>query len=188
MAQTKRRVTRFDEDNEEVSRSQRKREATAIQKLGEKLTELGPASLRTLDLSHDIMTAVIEWHSLPTREAKRRHLQFIGRLMRDVDTDAIAEAVEALSAPHRESTTVFHELEALRERLLEEGPEAVDEVISRWPHADRQQLRQLVRNAQSERKAGRPPRNFRLLFKLLREIEASAPDADEHEVKVTPAK
>lgn len=176
MARKQRRSERFETDIEEdISRSQRKRDCTAIQKVGVELVSLGEASLKTLDLSPDLMAAIIEWRGLPTREAKRRQMQFIGRLMRDVDIEPIVEALEALKFPHQASATIFHELESMRERLLEEGPSAVDDALRRWPYADRQQLRQLVRNAQAERKANRPPRYFRQLFKLLRDLEASAP-------------
>lgn len=177
MARARRRDSGADVPEEEVSRSQRKRESTAMQKLGERLTRIGEARLRTLDLPPNLMAAVLEWHGLPTHEARRRQLQFIGRLMREADVDAVSEAVDALDAPHRVSTEAFHELEVLRDRLMEEGPVVVDEILALWPHADRQQLRQMVRNAQAERAAGKPPRNFRALFRLLRDISEAAPAA-----------
>ncbi len=164
----------------EISRSQLKRESTATQKIGEELTTLSDSALKSLNLPSEVLDAVLEWHRLPTREAKRRQLQFIGRLMRDVDEEAIAEAIATTRMPEQASATLFHELEALRERLLEEGPAAVDEVLTRWPHADRQQFRQLVRNAQAERKANRPPRVFKQLFKALRELEATAVGEEEY--------
>lgn len=180
MARAKRREAGPEGPIEEVSRSQRKRESTAMQKLGERLTQIGEGRLRTLDLPTDLMAAVVEWHSLPTHEAKRRQAQYIGRLMREADFEAISEAVDALDGPHRTSTEAFHELEALRDRLLAEGPEVVDSVLERWPHADRQQLRQLVRNAQTERAAAAtPPRHFRALFRLLRDLSESAPVDEE---------
>lgn len=164
----------------EISRSQLKRESTATQKIGEELTTLSDSALKSLDLPSEIFNAVLEWHRLPTREAKRRQLQFIGRLMREVDEEAISEAIEASRLPEQASATLFHELEAMRERLMEEGPATVDLVLTRWPHADRQQLRQLVRNAQAERKANRPPRIYRQLFKTLRELEATMPSEEEY--------
>lgn len=159
---------------EEKSKSQRKREMTALQDLGEQLAALNAQQLRKLNLPEALYSAIKAAQDMPQRGARKRQLQYIGRLMRAVDAAPITAALEQMSGPNRQANAHFHKLEQWRERLLKEGDSAVQDLLDSCPQADRQHLRQLVRNALAERAANKPPRAARLLFTYLRELLGEA--------------
>lgn len=152
------------------SKSQRKRDAQALQALGEQLVALPAAQLDALDLPEALREAVGLARTMDARGARKRQLKFIGRLLRETDPEPIRAALEALHRKDRQQAQHFQRLEALRERLLSEGDEALTEFLQAHPHADRQHLRQLIRQARLEREQNRAPRSVRALFRLLREL------------------
>jgi ribosome-associated protein len=105
-------------------------------------------------------------------------MQFIGKLMRDIDAQPIIDALEAMHRPARQKNQVFHELEALREEVLAAGAPGVELVMKRWPEADRQQLRQLILQHQREQQRNKPPAANRRLFRYLRELQEFYGEAD----------
>lgn len=149
------------------SKSQRKREMHALQELGASLVDLSAERLARLDLPDELREAVLDAQKTTKHEALRRQIQYIGRLMRDVDAEPIREALAELHGTSQAQTALHHRLERLRERLLEDES-VLDEVSV--AAEDRQRLRQLRRNALKEQQAGRPPRSYRELFRLLREL------------------
>lgn len=155
---------------ERPSKSQLKREASALQALGERLVELSPAQLNRIPLSEALREAVVEAQRIRQRGGRRRQLQFIGKLMRQVDAEPIAAAVQALDAQGLRAAAAQRRVEQWRERLLAEGDTALAELLEACPEADRQQLRQAVRSARQEQQAGRPPRAQRALLRLLRDL------------------
>lgn len=162
--------------DERPSKSQKKRESTALQQLGEKLVALPAGDLARMPLDESLRQAVDEARAIKAHGGRRRQLQYIGKLMRNVDADPIVEAMAALDRGHRYDVAREHALLDLRERLLDDES-VVGEILSRYPDADVQQLRQLRRNALVEREAGRAPRAFRELFRMLRRLdEAQAGD------------
>lgn len=156
---------------ERKSKSQRKREMTALQTLGEELVELASGELQRLALPEKLLDAVEAARALSQRGARKRQMQYIGRLMRDVDPKPIQEALDAMKTHGRQATVDFHHLEHWRERLLVQGDEAVQELLAEYPDADRQHLRQLIRTAQAEQAADKPPRAARELFQYLRGLK-----------------
>lgn len=152
------------------SKSQRKREAHALQNLGEQLVALPAAQLDALDLPETVYEAVRFARSLDARGARKRQLKFIARLLREADGDAIRATVDILHGRDRHDAARFRHLETLREQLISAGDAALAEFIASHPHADRQQLRQLIRQARLEREQNRPPHRARALFRLLREL------------------
>ncbi|MFC3283566.1 ribosome biogenesis factor YjgA [Litchfieldella rifensis] len=151
------------------SKSQRKREMQALQDLGEKIIALSEAERARLPLSDDMRFAVEETGRIRSHEGRRRHMQYVGKLMRREDTEAIQAAFEAFEQEKLRRDHAFHRLEKWRERLIDEGDEALEAFIAEFPDVDRQTLRQLIRNAKSERKRGKPPANARKLFRLIRD-------------------
>jgi ribosome-associated protein len=152
------------------SKSQRKRDMHALQNMGEELVALPPARLERIDMPETLRGAIREAQRLTKHEARRRQMQYIGRLMRDVDPAPLREALDAVKGASAIETARQHRLENLRERLLED--EAVlTEIGAAHPGADLARLRQLRRNALKDRDEGRPPRAYRELFRLLREID-----------------
>jgi ribosome-associated protein len=157
------------ENDSSVSKSQRKRKALALQSLADEMVQLSAAELDTVPVSGELREAVVATRAL-TRSAYRRQIRYLGRLLRDIDVTPIRKAVDTLKAASHEDKARLRRLERWRERLLEEGDAAVKELVEIHPSADRQQLRQLVRNARREREEGRPPRTYRQLFRFLKDL------------------
>ncbi len=161
-----------DQFEEGPSKSELKRRMTALQDLGVALTKLSDRELAQIPIEDErLRQAIDEVRRINTKSARRRHLQFIGKLMRDIDPEPIQQALDALYNSHQAATDRFHELELLRDDVLARGDDGVQAVLERWPDADRQQLRQWVRQHQRERANGRPPSASRKLFKYLRELQ-----------------
>ena len=164
---------------ERPSKSQRKREAHALKALGERLVELPENELATLGLPEELVQAVREARRINAREGRRRQLQYIGRLMRETETEVVRRHFEERDLRKRREDQRFHALEHWRERLIEEGDEALTALLDQYPGADRQRLRTLIRNAQRERGAEstqRATKASRQLFRYLRELDANGGD------------
>lgn len=159
-----------DDALEPKSKSQRKREMTELQDLGEELVALNPAKLHSLALPETLHDAIEQARGMAQRGARKRQLQYIGRLMREVDAAPIQRALEAVRQPQRQATLQFHQVERWRERLLAQGDAALQEFSNAYPGADRQHLRGLLRNAEAEAAAHKAPRAARLLFQYVREV------------------
>ncbi|MEE4298376.1 MAG: ribosome biogenesis factor YjgA [Pseudomonadales bacterium] len=163
-------------DGELPSKSQRKREMRALRDLGERITELPRAQRDELPGSERLVRALEEFDRIRSREARRRHLSFIGKVLRSEDVDALSSAIDAFDAASATHTRALHALEAWRDALLASDA-ALDEFLERWPTVDRPRLRNLLRAARRERDATDPGaapqrRRYRELFQLLREETA----------------
>jgi len=166
-------------DEEEVfgpSKSELKRQATALQKLGEDLVALDPELLDTLPIGEALTEAVRLARRIKAHGGRRRQMQYIGKLMRDEDADAIRAALERVDPTSPRTVRVQHQCETWRGRLIEEGDDAVTAFVHDYPHADVQALRQRLRMLKREREKNAPPRHFRELFRELRDIIEQAPE------------
>lgn len=165
-----------------VSKSQIKKEMHELRDMGARLQELKPVHLEKLDLTERLRTALEEGRRIRHFNARKRHLNFIGKLMRDQDVEPIRELLQRLDSQTQESAFRFHQLERWRERLLTEGNAALTEYMNEYPQADSQHIRHLVRNALKEKnleeqslkeqKECQPPTptRSRKLFRYLREV------------------
>ena len=155
-----------DEDDEIiwVSKSEIKRDAEELKRLGAEMVELGKNAL-----DNDLRDA-IELAQRIKKEGRRRQLQLIGKMLRSRDVEPIRQALDKLKNRHNQQVALFHKLEQIRDRLIDNGDDAVAEVLNLWPDADRQQLRSLIRNAQKEKEGNKPPKSARLIFQYLREL------------------
>ncbi|MEB6334158.1 ribosome biogenesis factor YjgA [Serratia rhizosphaerae] len=164
------------EDDDEiiwVSKSEIKRDAEALKDLGSELVDLGKNALERIPLDDDLRAAV-ELAQKIKKEGRRRQIQLIGKLLRARDVEPIQTALDKLKNRHNQQVSLFHKLESLRDRLVEEGDEAIPAVLELYPQADRQQLRSLVRNAQKEKAANKTPKAARQIFQYLRELAEAA--------------
>ena len=152
-----------------VSKSEIKRDAEELKRLGLEMVELGKNALDKIPLDEELRAA-IELAQKIKKEGRRRQLQLIGKMLRNRDVDPIRQALDKLKNRHNQQVALFHKLEMLRDRLIEEGDDAVPEVLKLWPQADRQQLRSLIRNAKKEKEGNKPPKSARLIFQYLREL------------------
>ena len=158
------------EDFDGPSKSQKKRDAEALQAIGKELVELSKERLNKMDLPEPLLVAVLEAQRINSHGAIRRQMQLIGKLMRDVDADPIVEHLAALRGESNAAKAVFHALENWRDRLLADDS-AVTAWLAEYPHTDAQPLRQLIRNARKEALEHKPPKSSRALFRLLRDIQ-----------------
>lgn len=166
------------EDNGYKSRSRKKRESTAAQDMGVMLSALSESELRGLDVPEALIWAIADWKKFPGHEAKRRQMQYIGKLMRETDVENLRERLEAHLAPSREETRSLHALEDLRERLVAAGDEALETeitaLVATYPEASAAKIRHLVLAARAEREKKRPPKAARELFRYLKDLTAGS--------------
>jgi ribosome-associated protein len=152
-----------------ISKTKLKAEADAQQELGVRLTELPKDRLLKLNLPEDVVTAILDTKKITANGAIRRHRQYLGRLMREIDTAPITEQLARWEGKHTAENAYFHGLERWRDRLINDA-NALSEFMALHPAIDSQQLRTLIRNAQKELAADKPPKSSREIFRLLREI------------------
>jgi ribosome-associated protein len=152
--------------NERPSKSQLKRESTALQKLGEKLVELSDTDLNQLSLDSSLHEAIVVARGLTDHGAKRRQLQYIGKLMREIDAKPIEEIIQKMQLKSKQSNAKFRLIENWRDQLIEKGDEKLQELLTQYPDVDRQHLRQLVRQAQQQ-KVGAAKELFRFLRQVM---------------------
>ena len=155
------------------SRSQERREALEVRSLGERLVALAPAQLARLPIPEDLLQHIIETQRITSHIAHKRQLQFLAKQMRresDESLQAINDALGVGGESARRETAILHRVESWRARLLEEGDPALADLLDEHPGADRQRLRQLMRNAGEERARNKPPHAYRELFRELREL------------------
>ncbi|MDY4504895.1 MAG: ribosome biogenesis factor YjgA [Holdemanella porci] len=164
-----------DDEQEEiiwVSKSEIKRDAEELKKLGSKLVELTQANLDKIQLDETLLDAV----NLARRsrlEAKRRQLQFIGKLLRSATEDEInhiRESLDKIENKHNQQQAMLHKLELLRDELVEQGDDALTKLLDEHPDADRQHLRNLIRSAQKEKAQNKPPKAYRDIYQYLKAL------------------
>lgn len=152
------------------SKSQLKRDSQALQNMGKKLVDMPSGQLEKFSLPEPLEEAIHEARRLKSREAKRRHLQYIGKLMRTLDISAIQETLDRMDHQSQTYRQHFAQLEQWRDRIISEGHRAIEDFIELHPESDRQQLRNLQRQANREIEAKKPPAAARKLFAYLREM------------------
>ena len=153
-----------------VSKTRLKREMLELQALGAALVALPEAQLARMHLEEDLRQAVLEAQRIRSHEARRRQLQYIGRLMRAVDPEPIRAELAAIEGGSASAAAAHRRLEAWRERLLADDA-ALTDYAAEHPGAGLQEMRALIRNARKEQKEGKPPRAYRELFRMLKNLE-----------------
>lgn len=158
-------------EEEFVSKSEKKRQMDALQKLGAALAALAPAQLETIEVPDDLLAAIREAQRITSHEGRRRQLQFIGKLMRKVDPVPLQAGLDRLAGRSTAARVEQRRLEHWRERLIADDG-ALTAFAAEHPGADLQAIRALIRNARREIEGAKPPRAQRELFRLLREMNA----------------
>jgi len=159
------------ENEEELppSKTKIKKQMHELRDLGKELTELGKDQIAQLDIPENLRDAIREMKNINKFGAQRRQMQYIGKLMREVDTAPILAKLDAWKGKSQHHIAYMHQLERWRDRLME-NDSALTELLAAHPQADAQRLRTLIRNAQKEMETGKPPKNYREIFQVLREI------------------
>lgn len=162
----------FDWSQLPPSKSQRKRDMIGVQKLGEELTTLSKKQLDKLPLTEELRAGIAEFNRLPNKhEAKRRQLQFIGRLMRDADHEAIQQELDRMRTPDRSEVRRAQLIEEWAERLLSGSEEDINAFVDTWPLAERQAIRQILRNHGKDNEESARTHRRRLLNYIKEYIE-----------------
>jgi len=164
---------------EPPSKSARKRHMLGLQAMGESLVGLSDKQLAQIPIDNEqLLSAIRECRQMRSNSAHKRHLQFIGKLMRNIDPAPIEQALLMLHKTQQQNAVAFHQLEQLREDILAAGVGGVELAVMRFPAADRQQLRQLVLQHQREIERNKSPSASRKLFRYLKELQQIYGDPD----------
>jgi ribosome-associated protein len=164
-------------DTADLSKTRRKRQALDAQALGVALTALRRDQLEAFALPDRLLAAIRDCQAMTKHEAVRRQRQYIGKLMRASDIDAIAARLAALNAPAARETAEFHRVERWRDQLLAD-PDAAGRFEASFPGANAAALRTLALEARAEREAGKPPRRYRELFQAISRHLKASPDPE----------
>lgn len=176
----------LDEAEYGPSRTQQRRDALAVLAFANQLVEMQPAKLAKIDLPDDVRNEITNVRRITAHIARKRQLGFLAKVMRRYDDDAFAAARAALGVNReklRQQTAAMHRMESLRDRLIAEdsSDDALAELIACQPNLDRQHLRSLIRQARVEKiTPNKPPRAYREIFQLLKELESEVDDAPDN--------
>ena len=165
----------FNDLPEDVSKSQRRREALEVKSLALRLIELPAARLALVPLDDQLRSEIESARRMKAHGARKRQLQYVAKLMRRSDPEPVLDALESFENEARQLTARHHRSEAWRDFLLENGDRAVGRLLDTRRDADAQAIRQLLRNAAREASCRKPPAAARSLFKLLRELDEAEP-------------
>ena len=157
-------------DDLEKSRTRLKKEAAALQKMGERLVRLSDDRLNRMELPQALLEAIRTVRTITSRGARRRQMQYIGTLMRKVDAQPIEQALLEIEQGDYRQARTFHRIEAWRDRLVGGDDDLIDEIVDTFPEASRQRLGQLVRSARKEKEKNAPPKSARNLFRFLKSL------------------
>lgn len=160
----------FTESTSRPSKTKQKEAMHELRDLGAELVELSVGQLKRINLPENIYEAVRECQKITAHGARRRQLQYLGKLMRGTDDAPIRAGLALLRGESSAETARLHRLERFRVRLLEDES-FLSEIAATWPAVDLQHLRQLRRNALKEQETGKPPKNFRAIFQVLQELD-----------------
>lgn len=159
-------------DDRPPSKSQVKRDMLALQALGERLIALPARVIEQADLPDALRDAVLAAQRITARGGRRRQEQYVGKLMRTVDADAVRAIIASATQDDRASVARMHAIERWRDALLASDA-AQTEFLAKYPATDAQRLHQLVRGARAEQGAGRAPRQTRALFQFVKAAVAA---------------
>ena len=163
------RPEEFDKIDERPSRSQLKRDSSELQKLGMALAALGDTVVREAGLPPEVEEALLLIKKITKREAGRRHMQYVGKIMRTFDTSHVREIVDAAKQGRSIKNAEFHRLEVIRDRLVDGDDDLLQELFELHPEEGKR-LRQLTLSSRREKAKTKPAKDTRILFKLLRSL------------------
>ncbi len=172
----------FEQQYERPSKSQLKREMTALQKLGSVLVESPRDRVKRVPMPEDVLEAILECQKITSHEGRRRQLQYVGKKMRTLTEEEVAiiqSTVDGWRGTSRAEAAALHAVERQRDKLLADDG-ALTELCAQHPELDVQQMRTLIRNARKEQAESKPPKAYREIFQILKSLHA-APDNNPQE-------
>jgi ribosome-associated protein len=166
----------FEQQYDRPSKSQLKREMTALQKLGAELVEEARDRVKRIPMPEDVRDAILECQQIKDHEGRRRQLQYVGKKMRSLNEEEVAviqATIDSWKGASKAETAALHALERQRDKLLADD-EALTLLLTRHPQVDVQHLRTLIRNARKEVSENKPPKAYREIYQLLKSLQADA--------------
>ena len=164
------------EDQEWVSKTRMKKQMNDLQDLGVQLTKLSADTLKKIGLPEDLLEALLAHKKITSNGALKRQVQYIGRLMRDIDPAPIEDYLSKLRGDNAAHNALMQRIEQARGRLIA-SDDALTAFIAEYPDADAGKLRTLVRNTRKEQELNKPPKNFRALFQEIKLVMAGDSEA-----------
>lgn len=177
------RSDEFEPEYERPSKSELKRQSNELQKLGEQLIDAPRDRVKRVEMPEDVKEAILACQTITNHEGRRRQLQFVGKKMRTLDEEEVAviqRAIESWKGASKAETAALHALERRRDKLLADD-NALTQLLADYPELDVQQLRTLIRNARKEQAENKPPKAYREIFQILKDVskKKAAPAADD---------
>ncbi|MFA9216790.1 MAG: ribosome biogenesis factor YjgA [Sphingomonadaceae bacterium] len=166
--------TEFEQEYERPSKSEMKRQSDALQKMGETLVEAPRDRVKRVPMPEEVLEAILACQQITNHEGRRRQMQFVGKRMRTLDENEIAEiqrAIDGWKGASKADTNAMHALERRRDKLLTDD-KALTVLLEENPELDVQHLRTLIRNARKEQAENKPPKAYREIFQILKQIDA----------------
>jgi len=170
----------FDQEYERPSKSEAKRQSNELQKLGEQLVDAPRDRVKRVEMPEDVKEAILQCQTITNHEGRRRALQFVGKKMRTLDeeeVEVIRRTIEGWKGASKAETAALHALERRREKLLADD-KALTQLLEEHPQLDVQQLRTLIRNARKEQAENKPPKAYREIFQILKDLGKKPKQAD----------
>ena len=170
----------FEQEYERPSKSEAKRHSNELQKLGEQLVEAARDRVKRVEMPEDVREAILTCQSITNHEGRRRALQFVGKKMRTLDEEEIAiiqRTIDSWKGASKAETASLHALERHREKLLTDDT-ALTKLLEENPELDVQHLRTLIRNARKEQAESKPPKAYREIFQILKDLNKKSKPAN----------
>ena len=169
----------FQEKYERPSKTEMKRQSDALQALGLELVEQPRDRVKRVPMPDDVRDAILECQNIMNHEGRRRQLQFVGKKMRTLTEEEVAviqRTIEGWKGASKADTAALHALERRREKLLADDG-ALTTLLAEHQELDAQHLRTLIRNARKEQAENKPPKAYREIFQILKELDTKARSA-----------
>ncbi len=169
----------FEQEYERPSKSQLKRDSTALQKLGAELIAESRDRVKRVPMPEDVRDAILACQLIKDHEGRRRQLQFVGKKMRTLDAEELAiiqKTIDGWKGASKADTAAMHALERKREKLLTDD-KALTELLMQHPELEAQHLRTLIRNARKEQAENKPPKAYREIFQILKQLQGYTPSS-----------
>lgn len=166
----------FEQEYDRPSKSQLKREMTALQKLGAELIAEPRERVKRVPMPEDVRDAILECQTITDHEGRRRQLQYVGKKMRTLEEEEVAlirKTIDSWKQPSKAETAALHAIERRRDKLLADDG-ALTELRAQYPELDVQQMRTLIRNARREQAENKPPKAYREIFQVLKQLQTGA--------------
>ncbi|WP_076591892.1 ribosome biogenesis factor YjgA [Herminiimonas arsenitoxidans] len=175
--------TEFEQEYERPSKSELKRQMTALQKLGAELIAEPRDRVKRVPMPEDVRDAILECQLIKDHEGRRRQLQYVGKKMRTLEEHelaAIQKMLDSWKGASKSETASLHAIERKRDKLLSDD-KVLTQLLADHPHLDAQQLRTLIRNARKEQAENKPPKAYREIFQILKSLQAPAEQPKDEE-------